>query len=237
MALPKEEKPKTPEWITTFADMISLLLTFFILLLTFATPSMQRLWELQGSIDGAFGFVKKTAGESDVQPIPLVQGRDLRNPQAPQRANRFRILKDRDPEPELRQLIDRSGVPVDLERVGQGWRIRFGDLATYGKDEIELPVRTYDLLARIGREVVEMPFRIGLVGYAGQAEVEEHGDRAITLALRRAQRAAERLATDRATLISTDRLVIAGYPPDDPAQAQGHLDVLLLDDESRPWSP
>ncbi len=236
MAIPKDEKPKTPEWITTFADMISLLLTFFILLLTFATPSMEKLWELQGSIDGAFGWQRPT-GSSDVPPMPLIQGRDLRNPQAPRRANRFRILKDREPEVEFKRLIDQSGVPVDLERIGNGWRIRLGELATYRTGEIELPVRTYDLLARIGREVIEMPFSIALIGYAGQTEVEADADQAYALALRRAQRAAERLASDRRTLIPTSRLVIAGYPPDDPTQLQGRLDLLLVEDQVRSWSP
>jgi chemotaxis protein MotB len=237
MGMPKEEKPKTPEWITTFADMISLLLTFFILLLTFATPSMQKLWELQGSIDGAFGFIRSDAGESDVPPLPLVQGRDMRNSQAPRRANRFRILKDREPEPSLMQLIDKSGVALDLERIGNGWRIRLGDIATYEKNQIELPVRTYELLARIGREVVEMPFGIGLVGYAGQDEVLENGDQGMALSLRRAQRAAERLASDRRTLLPGHRFLIAGYPPDDPNQKLGHLDLILVEDDSRPWAP
>jgi len=237
MALPKDEKPKTPEWITTFADMISLLLTFFILLLTFATPSMEKLWELQGSIDGAFGWLKRTSGENDVPPMPLIQGRDLRNPQAPQRANRFRILKDREPEQELKKMIDQSGVAVDLERIGNGWRIRLGDLATYEKDAIELPLRSYDPLVRIGKEVIEMPFIIALIGYAGQAEVAENADHAYELALQRAQRAAERLASDHRTLIPSKRLIIAGYPPDDPTHTLGHLDLLLIEDESRPWNP
>lgn len=237
MALPKEEVPKTPEWITTFADMISLLLTFFILLLTFATPSMQKLWELQGSIDGAFGFIKKAAGESDIPPIPLIQGRDLRNPQAPQRANRFRILKDRDPEPVLMRAIDQSGIAVDLERIGDGWRIRFGDLAHYGKNETELPIQVYSVLAKIGREVIEMPFTVALVGYVGQDELEELGDGALSLGLRRAQHAAERLAADKRTLLPPDRMVIAAYPPDSPEDKFGRLDLMLLENDARPWSP
>ena len=34
-----EAPPGAPEWIVTFSDMISLLVTFFILLMTFSTPA------------------------------------------------------------------------------------------------------------------------------------------------------------------------------------------------------
>jgi len=53
-----------PLWVVTFGDMMSLLLTFFILLLSFATMDAARFRELSGSIRQAFGIE---------QPEPIIK--------------------------------------------------------------------------------------------------------------------------------------------------------------------
>jgi len=58
---PKEKKvPEEltcPEWMMTMGDCMSLLLTFFVLLLTFSTTSKSRLMDVIGVMKGAFSFV------------------------------------------------------------------------------------------------------------------------------------------------------------------------------------
>ena len=48
-----------PGWVVTFGDMMSLLLTFFILLLSFATMDILRFVELAGTIKQGFGLPVK----------------------------------------------------------------------------------------------------------------------------------------------------------------------------------
>ncbi len=57
-----EEPPKQeglPEWMATFADMVTLLLCFFILLLSFAQQDANKFKTLMGSIKEAFGIQVK----------------------------------------------------------------------------------------------------------------------------------------------------------------------------------
>ena len=54
-----------PLWIVTFTDLMSLLLTFFILLLTYSTPKLEKLYELIGTIGGTFGIFYTTEEERD----------------------------------------------------------------------------------------------------------------------------------------------------------------------------
>ncbi len=58
-----------PEWVVTFGDMMSLLLTFFILLLSFSTMDVLRFKDLAGSIKQAFG-VKAV---ERIDPIPMAE--------------------------------------------------------------------------------------------------------------------------------------------------------------------
>jgi len=55
-----EEKPKiiisgSPRWMTTFADLMSLLLSFFVLLLSFSEMDVLKFKQIAGSMEFAFG--------------------------------------------------------------------------------------------------------------------------------------------------------------------------------------
>lgn len=53
-----------PPWMATFADMVTLLLCFFVLLLSFASNDVQKFKELLGSLQDAFGVsVKRKAAD------------------------------------------------------------------------------------------------------------------------------------------------------------------------------
>lgn len=49
-----------PSWMVTFADLMALLLTLFVLLLSFATMETQRFKDLAGHLRGAFGFQEES---------------------------------------------------------------------------------------------------------------------------------------------------------------------------------
>jgi len=56
-------------WVVTFGDMMSLLLTFFILLLSFSTMDVLRFKDLAGSIKQGFGVPAPEV----IQPIPKAE--------------------------------------------------------------------------------------------------------------------------------------------------------------------
>ena len=47
-----------PKWVVTFGDMMSLLLCFFVLLLSFSSTDVQKYKEAVGSLKEAFGMMK-----------------------------------------------------------------------------------------------------------------------------------------------------------------------------------
>jgi chemotaxis protein MotB len=63
----KQEGGGVPEWVVTFADMMSLLLTFFILLLSFSTISEEDFQRAVMSLQGAFGVLSYM--QTEIQPI------------------------------------------------------------------------------------------------------------------------------------------------------------------------
>jgi len=56
-------KKGLPPWMATFSDLCCLLLTFFVLLLTFANMDVQKFREMLGSVQNAFGVQTLVKGE------------------------------------------------------------------------------------------------------------------------------------------------------------------------------
>jgi len=73
----KNRKPRqrnqTPAWIVTFADLATLLLTFFILLLSFAEMDIEKYKAMANSMSMAFGSANVLGDDIGGSPITLVE--------------------------------------------------------------------------------------------------------------------------------------------------------------------
>lgn len=78
--------PGAPGWMATFADLMSLLLTFFVLLLSFSTISDEKFNKAMLSLAGGFRPFPKSAGFITAIPRPPKQ----QNDEAAQTARRIR---------------------------------------------------------------------------------------------------------------------------------------------------
>jgi len=196
------EAPGTPDWIVTFTDLMSLLLTFFVLLLTFSTPRMEKLFDLRGSIDAAFGIVfadpsKMDDRETWIKPNPSRQGRDMQNPYAPALMPRFRPLEDNEPNRNLTQLRDQSGVSIDWDRIESGYRLTLREAIEFESGMRDMTSESFPRLGRVAKAVEFIPYRLMVIGVVGQDEGS---------ALRAADQDPMTLAIDRA-MVTVDRLV------------------------------
>ncbi len=63
MAAPHKCKKGAPKWAMSFADMATLMLTFFILMLSFANMDIQNFRMMLGSVRDAFGVQTESHGQ------------------------------------------------------------------------------------------------------------------------------------------------------------------------------
>jgi chemotaxis protein MotB len=81
--LPKRKKAGAagaPAWIVTFADLATLLLTFFILLLSFAEMDIEKYKAMAGSMSVAFGSGNLIADGGGSLPIKISDGNSSLDP-------------------------------------------------------------------------------------------------------------------------------------------------------------
>ena len=64
---PPEKEGDVPAWFMTYSDVITLLMTFFILLMTFATNEPERFERMQVSMFGGSGATGLAGAESTVE--------------------------------------------------------------------------------------------------------------------------------------------------------------------------
>ncbi len=58
----KDEAPAgAPMWMVTFADLMSLLVCFFVLIISFSVPDTEKIKIVAGSMNNAFGFTREVA--------------------------------------------------------------------------------------------------------------------------------------------------------------------------------
>jgi len=77
-----QEQSSVPAWLVTFADLMSLLVVFFVLIISFSIQDREKLQVVAGSMREAFG-VKDTARKSGLIELDGVPTRDFVRQVAP----------------------------------------------------------------------------------------------------------------------------------------------------------
>jgi len=68
----KEEGGGSPAWVMTFADLMSLLMCFFVLLLSFSEMDLQKFKQIAGSMKNAFGVQREIKSDDSPRGTSII---------------------------------------------------------------------------------------------------------------------------------------------------------------------
>ena len=100
---PEEAKAGAPEWMVTFADLMSLLLTFFVLLLSFSNTEIIKFRVMAGSVRNALGM------KSDFALSDIPTGEKLLPYEDPKQGEGKAAEREKTAE-ELREMLEKLGL-------------------------------------------------------------------------------------------------------------------------------
>ena len=159
-----EDCKETPSWLTTFGDLMALLLTFFILLLSFSTTKQEDFDSAMGSLHGALGVL-------DGEPIltspiklhvPIIKG-DITEARP--------TLKDAVAEIEKEVESEEQQENVEVLQGPEGIIIRIRDQALFDSGKAEIKTELLPLLDRIGAVLNRMPNQIEIEGHTDNVPI------------------------------------------------------------------
>lgn len=147
-----------PAWLTTFGDLMALLLTFFVLLLSFSTTSQADFEKAIGALQGALGVL-------DGEPIltspiklhvPIVKG-DITEARPTLKEAKAEIEKE----------VEAQGQQKNVEVIEgpEGIVIRIKDRAVFDIGKADIRDEFKSLLSRIGVVVNQMANEVVVEGH------------------------------------------------------------------------
>ncbi len=145
---PSKETRKSGAWLITYADMMALLLTFFILMLSMADPNPERYRAVSEGMEAAFDGKKKEKSHANDEIIPIDHdtGGDGILPggeAVTQRLTLFRQLGD-----VLALEIERGLLEIDLQ--DEEIIFRFPETVAFDSGSAVLSEAFYPLLRKVG---------------------------------------------------------------------------------------
>jgi chemotaxis protein MotB len=148
----QEECPKcppvgAPAWMATFADMATLLMAFFVLILSFAEFNVPKFKQISGSLKNAFGVQKvipvveqpkgTTVIEMNFSPSPSPSVTEDMTQQTTQQEQREVEIKSKDKEADDGNDLDTGGTDTDSGSDGSSENLTATQLASALQDAIK----------------------------------------------------------------------------------------------------
>lgn len=136
-----------PRWMTTFGDLMSLLLCFFVLLLSFSEMDRQKYKVVAGSMERAFGMQrKKNVSESPRHGLKMI-AKDFDQQSI---ATRVKEFVGRELEENFDELIDKIADDFEIEAGENEVVIRLMGESTFDSGRAEIKPELKPLILRIG---------------------------------------------------------------------------------------
>jgi len=174
-----------PKWVVTFGDMMSLLLTFFVLLLSFSTTDIKKYRRMVGSVKEAFG-VAATSPDHVTPSGPEITVQQIEIPHTLAMMTSVRAKAARNA---------RKNPEVDLESGADWFRLSVEGDALFDPGAYRLKPEAREILAEMADIINEFDGEVKIEGHtdnargwdsrfedeSGQANLELAGLRAIAV--------------------------------------------------------
>jgi chemotaxis protein MotB len=232
----EEEQPfSAPPWIVTFSDMIGLLTSFFIMLLTYSTKSKADFQKLAGALQGEFGLIADSK-DNDFQ--SLIPPKDLLSDKYGQSG----LKAER---PELEKLKEQgkvlvrkpaTGERVELEQMSDNMRVKLVTHTTFAPGSTRLTDDDRQVLKEVADLLRLTKHRFIIVGNAwDEGDATRTPGDLVTLSQQRALEVA--LYLESVAHIARNRFGVGGVGASQPleishapdaAEANRRVEIILF---------
>jgi len=204
--LEPEVLPDSEAWMTTFADLVSLMLTFFILIISMSTLDKTGIKDISSFFTSSISIMNAGDGtEIDIKPLL-----DLNKHMTPQemalamRQNAHAILQNSALSQKVRGIIIRDKL-----------YLRIKDAVLFDPGSAQVKPKTKEALQRLAKMLIASPGKIAINGHSNRDAAEASTSYPDPWSLTLARSAAVLHIFENAG-VNPARMAIAGYGPSRP---------------------
>jgi len=221
----RDDSPPAASWLTTYSDMMSLLLAFFVLLFTFSSLDVEKFSSVMAAFQQYVGIF--SPGEA-----PLDRPGDTPFDFSDLGVSQLTSVYE-----ELRELVEAEGLSdVQLELQERGLIVRFAEQVFFDLGEATLKPEAMTALRKIAPVLKELPNALRVEGHTDNWPIRtERFPSNWELSVHRATNVVRFLIEEQG--FDPDRLSAAGYAeyrpirPNDTAENRAvnrRVDIVIL---------
>ncbi|SMP08133.1 chemotaxis protein MotB [Desulfurobacterium pacificum] len=161
----KEECKAPPAWLTSFGDLMSLLLTFFILLYSMSTISLEKFYQALKGIIQAFG------GHYVIYENRVVSGKNVpiefpnMYPKIPSRRQIESKLQ------EIRSMLQKAGIKTEIAKFGTSIRLRINTDKIFPPGSDRPYPQAIPLIMELCKKLKELDLPITIEGHTDSTPI------------------------------------------------------------------
>lgn len=206
------------EWMATFADLSTLLLTFFVLLLSFSNMDVVQFREMLGSVRDAFGVQKKIQGSVEAissSPVEISVQQNDGAGEAPPHTKTVDLngaMKE-----QIEEYVEEAEMQddVEVELTPRGVVLRVKEGALYQSGSADLDAKSKELLDKIADMQKQFSDSMQIEGHTDNIPIKSRQYPSNwELSTARAITALQYLKDEKG--ISADKMGVAGYADSKP---------------------
>lgn len=187
----QKQAPSSGNWLVTYADMATLLLTFFVLMLSISVVDVQKYREIASSLRSSLGGVQKAPAGADSRPVPatnlgpglldgqpgLLQTPSSTSPKPTETKHpnvaRLRAQQIEERERELKSALaqDISHGKLELNTTDNAVIIRIQEKASFPSGSANLEVSFDPVLSEIAQALKGTKDQIVVTGYTDDVPI------------------------------------------------------------------
>jgi chemotaxis protein MotB len=165
----EEDKSGSPEWMTTYSDMVTLLLCFFVLLFSFSSIDVQKFQAIMKSFQGSLGVLK---GGRAIEDTPYIEEglNDDRITKQVEELEDFKKLKE-----ELEDYLEKNGMEsqILLELETKGLLLRFNDNVLFDSGQASLKPKAKETLTFLSSLLTKNEFLNKYIRVEGHTDSDQ----------------------------------------------------------------
>lgn len=158
----EEARPRLSGWIMTYGDMMSLLLTFFILLVSFSTIQDAKFQEATVSLQGAFGVLSN--------PPTTIKMQEIIVPQLNKKEQEDIIFEFRKLEQVL--VVENLDSMVDMQLTKDGVLFQINDGVLFASASADLSSTSHKVLTEISHFMSKFRYEIEISGHTDSVPIK-----------------------------------------------------------------